>query len=79
MEGMIILACTCENKFMDETLGKGLRWHNVNAKGLAACVCCCPNAQRNRMNPAAQIDANKLMGHGVIPAGLPRKLKTVPK
>lgn len=40
MERTEILQCNCSHEFQDQLYGKGMRVHNVNKKGKAACTVC---------------------------------------
>lgn len=75
-ERVEILPCNCKHEFQDETYGKGNRVHNVNTKGQAACTVCTPSYRRNKHS--SKTDANRMFGHGDIPARPPRNLKNVP-
>jgi hypothetical protein len=71
-----IIRCNCQHEEQDKLYGKGMRVHNVNKKGQAACTVCCPSRRRNKS--AAAISANQAFGHGFIPAAPSRNLKNVP-
>lgn len=76
MERTEILHCTCAHEEQDKMYGKGMRVHNVNKLGQAACTVCCPSKRRDKIGTA--ISASPLFGHGFIPARPPRNLKSVP-
>jgi len=76
-EGCRILKCTCEHEFQDKVYGKGMRVHNINKKGEAACTVCTPRLVINKMSPATETSASAHLGHGIIRARKPRNLKKV--
>lgn len=67
-EGIRILKCTCTHEYQDEIYGKGMRVHNVTKDGNAACTVCCPNAQRNKIDPATEQFSSPVFKHGTISA-----------
>lgn len=73
-EGTIILKCSCEHEAQDEMYGKSMRVHNVSPTGKAACTVCCPSLRNKQV---ADIPANPVLRHGIIPGRKIRNLKTV--
>lgn len=71
-----ILHCTCQHEDQDKMYGKGMRVHNVNKNGQAACTVCSPSYRRNKVG--TPISASAAFGHGPIPARGSRNLKSVP-
>lgn len=73
-EGTVIMKCTCEHEAQDEIYGVGMRLHNVNSKGKAACTVCCPSLRNKQVT---DIPANPILNHGLILGRKNRNLKTV--
>lgn len=75
IEGTKIMKCTCSHDFQDSVYGPGMRVHNVNSKGQAACTVCTPNYQRTKSMPTTPMPASAMLGHGIIMARPQRNLK----
>lgn len=77
MDGTVILPCTCEHEFQDETYGKGNRVHNVNPIGEAYCTVCTPRALPCERNGTDIAPAPALGMFVTVYAKRPRRPKFV--